>query len=67
MSLEDALRALCEKNAGVTLWRTAEGQWQAGATRDRVSWRVETRDDPVTAVLAVCGVAPKPEPKGVFD
>lgn len=67
MNLDAAIRTACEKNVGLTLWRTGDGRWQANATRDRVSWRVEVRDDPAAALLAVCSVEPKPAEKGVFD
>lgn len=56
--------------AGLTLWRTRDGRWQASTTRDRVSWRVAIRDDPgeaVAAVLTGADQAPQATQESVFD
>lgn len=79
MSLEDDLRAACDKAIGVTLWRTATG-WQANITRDRQSWTVSIAGDPVkalrdalnpqrrmTAAIDPPAAPAVPKPRSVFD
>lgn len=49
--------------AGLTLWRTSDGRWQASTTTDRVSWRVVIRDEPGEAILAVLNKTETEEPE----
>lgn len=41
--------------AGLTIWRTSDGRYQASLSPDRVSWSVETDPDIVTALRRVLG------------
>lgn len=51
MSIENRLRAAAAGDLqGVTLWRTAHGNWQANATKDKVAYSSRTDEDPAVAL-----------------
>jgi hypothetical protein len=42
--------------AGLTLYPTPDGRWQAAVTVDRIGWRVAVDADPWAAVTAALGL-----------
>lgn len=51
MSIENRLRAAAAGDLqGITLWRTAHGNWQASATKDKVAYSSRTDEDPAVAL-----------------
>lgn len=70
MTIDDAIReaAVSGRLVGLTIWKTADGQFQASISPDRQSWSIETASDPVTALQRVLGLRePPPTSTGAFD
>ncbi|MDK4730527.1 hypothetical protein [Rhizobium phaseoli] len=52
MSVDTLLREAVQNGlAGLTLYPTQDGRWQASTTVDRLGWSITVDDDPATAIV----------------
>ncbi|QIG74342.1 hypothetical protein EVC08_030 [Rhizobium phage RHph_N65] len=52
MNVDTLLREAVQNGlAGLTLYPTQDGRWQASTTTDRLGWSITVDDDPATAVV----------------
>lgn len=56
-----------DRVAGLTLYPTQDGRWQASVSSDRIGWRTEIHENPIEALRRALGLKSPETEVGLED